>query len=228
MILVTTIIPDTPHDLFLSKLEMHLHKEEVNRIKSINNIVQAQRSGVGSLLVAHIVNRISGVPSRAINMHRYSSGKPFLPDFPNLHYNISHTANMVVASIGDHPTGVDIEAISTARMPIAKRFFSKAELKMLEQCKETDRDALFFELWTARESFAKATGTGIFASIGHFIPEKITDDWQVNDETGIWTIRHYRYGEKFIIALCIAKDKEFPGTIETIGIEKLWDRVGGK
>lgn len=223
MQLIATIVPEIPHNLFLSKLEMHLHEDEVKRIKEIGNIAQAQRSGIGSLLVAHIVSGISGVPMRGISMHRYSSGKPFLPDFPNLHYNISHTHNMVVVAVGDHVMGVDIEAISAARMAIAKRFFSKLELEMLKHCKKRYLDTLFFELWTARESFAKATGTGIFASISHFIPEKVEDGWQINDETtGLWAIRHYRYGDNFVIALCVAKEKEFPEAIETIKLEKLW------
>jgi 4'-phosphopantetheinyl transferase len=223
MQLVATIIPEIPHDLFLSKLEMHLHSEEIKRIKEISNIMQAQRSGIGSLLVAHIVNGISGVPKRGISMHRYPSGKPFLPDFPNLHFNISHTNNIVVAAVGNHVVGIDIETVSTARMSIAKRFFSKSELELLKHCKKRELDTLFFELWTARESFAKATGTGIFASISHFIPEKIENGWQVNDKTtGIWSIRHYRYGDNFVIALCVAKEKEFPEAIETIELEKLW------
>jgi len=224
MQLVATIIPEIPHNLFLSKLEMHLHQDEVKRVREISNIVQAQRSGIGSLLVAHIVSGISGLPMRGISMHRYLNGKPFLPDFPNLHYNISHTHNMVVVAVGNHTMGVDIEAISTARMAIAKRFFSKSEFEMLENSENGDRDSLFFELWTARESFAKAIGTGIFASISHFIPEKVKDRWQVNDETtGVWTIQHYHYGDNFIIALCVAKEKEFPETIETLTIEQLWE-----
>lgn len=223
MQLVATIIPEVPHDLFMSKLEMHLHEDEIKRIKDISNVVQAQRSGIGSLLIAHIVNRASGVPTRGISIHRYPSGKPFLPDFPNLHYNISHTDNIVVMAMGNHVTGVDIEGISKARMPVAKRFFSKAELEMLAHCKKQDVDALFFELWTARESYAKATGIGIFGSISHFIPEKVEEGWQVKDEaTGIWDIRHYNYGGNFIIALCVMKEKVFPEGIETIGIEQLW------
>jgi 4'-phosphopantetheinyl transferase len=223
MQLAATIIPEIPHDLFLSKLEMHLHKDEIKRVKGISNTVQAQRSGVGSLLIAHIVNRISRVPTNGISMHRYPGGKPFLPDFPNLHFNISHTNNVVVVAIGNYPIGIDIEAISTARIAVAKRFFSTPELDMLKHCKKRELDALFFELWTARESFAKAIGTGIFASINHFIPVKNKNGWQVNDETrGIWTIHHYPYGINFIIALCIAKEKEFPIAVETIEIEKLW------
>lgn len=223
MQLIATIIPEIPHDLFLSKLEKHLHEDEVKRISGISNIVQAQRSGIGSLLVAHMVNGISGIPMCGISMHRHPGGKPFLPDFPNLYYNISHTHNMVIAAVGNHEMGVDIEVISTARMAIANRFFSKPELELLKHCKKRDLDTLFFELWTARESFAKATGTGIFASISHFIPEKVEDGWLVNDEaTGIWAIHHYRYGDNFVIALCVAEEKEFPEAIETITVKQLW------
>ena len=40
---------------------------------------------------------------------RGPGGKPFFPDFPAVHWNLSHTAGAVLAGVSDRPLGVDIE-----------------------------------------------------------------------------------------------------------------------
>jgi 4'-phosphopantetheinyl transferase len=224
MELVGTLIPTLPHEQLISMLNEQLHENEVNRIKGISNKDQAFRSATGSLLLAKMVCRISGYPVSSISIHRYSNGKPFLPDFPNLHFNISHTDNIAVLAINSRPIGIDIERVTPARMAIADRFFSKDEKEMLNQCpSESERDKLFFELWTARESFVKAIGIGIFSSMEQFAPQQNASGWQVTQEgTGQWNIRHYKFMSDYIVALC-SKSPIFPEEIEQIEFKTLFD-----
>ena len=223
MELVATLIPDLPHEKLISMLNEQIEENEVNRIMGITNNDHALRSAAGSLLLAHMVCRISGYPVPSISIHRYPNGKPFLPDFPNLHFNISHTDKLAILAIDSHLIGVDIESISTARMAVADRFFSKSEREMLNSCPQSQRDSLFFELWTARESFVKAIGIGIFSSMGLFEPERVASGWQINHaETGLWNIRHYKFMSDYIVALC-SKNKVFPEAIEQIEFMSLFD-----
>jgi 4'-phosphopantetheinyl transferase len=223
MELVATLIPDLPHKELISMLNDQIEENEVNRIMSITNVDQAFRSAAGSLLLAQMVCRISGYPVSSISIHRYPNGKPFLPDFPNLHFNISHTDHLAVLAIDTKLVGVDIEKISTARMAVANRFFSESEKEMLKNCTKAKRDRLFFELWTIRESFVKAIGCGIFGTMGDFTPEKNESGWIVNHpDTGLWNIRHYNLSADYIVALC-SKNQVFPEAIEMIDFMKLFD-----
>lgn len=65
-------------------------------------------------------------------------------------------------------------------MAIAKRYFSKQEIKILENQKEHERMATFFQWWTIKEAYVKSAGlkllTGIKTSVNS-IPHKWT--WQV-------------------------------------------------
>ena len=223
MELVATLIPNLPHKKLISMLNQQIEENEVNRIMSITNEDHAFRSAAGSLLLAQMVCRISGYPVSSISIHRYPNGKPFLPDFPNLHFNITHTHHLAVLAIDTKLVGVDIEKVSKARMAVAKRFFSESEKEMLNACTADQRDKLFFELWTIRESFVKAIGCGIFGTMGDFTPEKNGSVWQVNHiESGLWNIKHYNLSTDYLVALC-SKSQEFPEAIEMIDFMKLFD-----
>ena len=223
MELVATLIPDLPHEKLISMLNDQMEVNEVNRIMGITNNDHAFRSAAGSLLLAHMVCRISGYPVSSISIHRYPNGKPFLPDFPNLHFNISHTDHLAVLAIDTQLVGIDIEKVSTARMAVADRFFGTNEKEMLKNCPKGKRDSLFFELWTARESFVKAIGIGIFNSMGEYSAERTALGWQVNHaETGLWNIRHYKLLSDYTVGLC-SKTQVFPEAIEEIEFMSLFE-----
>ena len=40
-----------------------------------------------------------------------SAGKPFLPDRPDIHFSISHSDEVVMCVVADHPVGCDVERI---------------------------------------------------------------------------------------------------------------------
>lgn len=76
-------------------------------------------------------------------------GKPYFPDFPDVHFNLSHTDGAVLAGLSDQPLGVDIEKIR----PLSPR--AKARLADGETEKE------FFRSWVRREARSKRSGAGI-------------------------------------------------------------------
>ena len=88
-------------------------------------------------------------------------GKPFLPDYPELHYNLTHADGITACIVSDRECGIDGEKVRPYRPNVLKRAFSDAEREMLENAPESERDMLFFRLWTLKESYVKAIGIGI-------------------------------------------------------------------
>lgn len=88
-------------------------------------------------------------------------GKPYLKDFPNIHYNISHTDGLVACGIGDRQLGIDVERIRPFRNTILRRVFSDAERRHMDEIPEPERSQYFFRIWTLKESYLKASGLGI-------------------------------------------------------------------
>ena len=49
-------------------------------------------------------------------------GKPFFPDRPDLHFNLSHSGETVLCALSPSPVGCDAETISSAQPELAARF----------------------------------------------------------------------------------------------------------
>lgn len=119
--------------------------------------------------------------------------KPYFVN-SNFKFNLSHSGNMVMCIISDIEVGCDIEQIRKIDLEIAKRFFNKSEYNLIMNEKEENRTAMFFRLWTLKESYIKCNGTGIVGLkdssivIENNIP-------RVNYESEIFD---YKLGEIFI------------------------------
>lgn len=78
---------------------------------------------------------------------REQGGKPFFPDFPEIHFNISHSHGAAVVVLHDNSIGIDVEKLR----PAPKRLSAG----------KTDEE--FFRLWTAQEATVKRRGGSIAA-----------------------------------------------------------------
>lgn len=76
-------------------------------------------------------------------------GKPYFPEHPEVHFNLSHTSGAALAGLSDCPLGVDIEKIR----PISQR--------SMERIAGVDSAAEFFRSWVRREARVKRGGAGI-------------------------------------------------------------------
>lgn len=92
-------------------------------------------------------------------LDKTQKGKPYLRDFPDIFFNISHCDGLVVCAVGNSEQGVDAEPIKPVRKNVVARCFSENEQKQLAVSKNPD--LLFTRLWTLKESYVKFTGTGI-------------------------------------------------------------------
>ena len=84
----------------------------------------------------------------------HPGGKPYFPEYPDLHFSLSHTKGAALAAISRFPIGVDVEFHRSVR--------KNTERRLLET---PHGDLTLFELWTLRESWFKLTGKGDLRSI---------------------------------------------------------------
>ena len=105
------------------------------------------------------------------------SGKPVLKDFPELHFNLSHSEDIALCAISHNPVGIDVEYLDKEInfLDIAKRFFNKSEYEILKTI--SDREKLkpaFFKLWTQKEAYLKSQGKGVSAGLEIEIPKEFS------------------------------------------------------
>ena len=87
-------------------------------------------------------------------------GKPYLKDFPDIFFNISHSADAVACAVADCDVGVDVQAHRKLSKHIERKFHSE-ERRFLERLPYECREKAFFDIWTRKESFMKADGRGL-------------------------------------------------------------------
>ncbi len=103
-------------------------------------------------------------------------GKPYLKEFPDIHYNISHSNGLVVCGIGDRKLGIDVERIRPFRENLQKKVLSDEERHRLKEIQPEGQNEYFFRLWTLKESYVKAIGCGITIPLKN-ISFEWKDEW---------------------------------------------------
>lgn len=90
---------------------------------------------------------------------RHEQSKPYFPDHPHCHFNLSHSGCFALCAVDEHPVGTDIEIIRPHHPKLAQRICNAEELVWLEQ--QPDKITALCQLWTRKEALVKYTGTGL-------------------------------------------------------------------
>ena len=163
---------------------------------------------------------------------KYSEhGRPEIanPATPPLRFNLTHTAGLAACVVTlSADCGIDAEKISARHNPIgvAKRMFSEAETRELEQLQGDAYLEHFFSRWTLREAYVKALGIGI-----SFPTRKLTFTLDgdnavavsfhpdIEDRPEDWHFQLLRPTEEHVAAVAIRRNGETDKKVVTRFIE---------
>jgi 4'-phosphopantetheinyl transferase len=189
---------------------------------------------IGRGMARRLIGEQTGVDPSQIEFGLEQYGKPFViaPGDAARPFNVAHTSGLVLcglaekspamtqaASVSSVQLGVDVEAIDRRTDPaIAERFFSKPEVDHLRACVgEADRRLNFLRIWTLKESFIKAIGTGMSTPLADFAFEQIDSERPVirmlSDELDVgndWQFSVFEPRPGFIAATAICTGKQTP------------------
>jgi|LGOV01.1.fsa_nt_gb 4'-phosphopantetheinyl transferase len=107
-----------------------------------------------------------GLDESLLKIDTYKNGKPFLKNYPEIHFNISHSEKIALCSFSNRNLGADIEVISPIDLKIAKEFFYDDEYQTILNSKNPKET--FFDYWVLKESYMKATGLGFKLPLNAF------------------------------------------------------------
>jgi len=99
-----------------------------------------------------------------IVISKTEQGKPYLKYYPELSFNLSHSGDHVLfAMTSQGQLGVDIEVCKPRAnlVGLVDKCFAKEEQAYWKQLPEADQVQAFYDFWTQKEAFVKATGFGI-------------------------------------------------------------------
>ena len=150
-------------------------------------------------------------------LERGPYGKPYLVDYPAIHFSVSHSGTYWGCAMGDSSVGLDLEERGSRlarengketlhrRQHVATRYFSPEEADWIEQ----NGEEAFFQLWVRKEAYGKFLGRGITKEILKF---PLIQDGHLLDslEDACFTSIEPRGN---LIGACCGKDKIFPKDI---------------
>lgn len=136
-----------------------VHTKKIKRILKQRIKQNADNMLIGEILAKVAIKKTFDIDIAKQEFAYTEYGKPYVFNYPNVHFNLSHSGEYVICSVSDNPVGVDIQKISEYNPDVAERVCCEKELKQIED--SLDKASEFTKLWTQKEAILKMYGTGI-------------------------------------------------------------------
>ena len=136
-----------------------------------------------------VAQKLKHSPSELI-IKKAEHGKPYLADYPQLAFNLSHSADKFILAIAlNCQLGIDIESCKRRVNldGLVNKCFASEEITYWRQLPDTEKPQAFYRFWTRKEAFVKATGKGIVLGLNACVinPKKPQEFLRVPAQCGI-------------------------------------------
>lgn len=108
-----------------------------------------------------------GCKPQEIQFSYSDRGKPYIQNSKGIHFNLAHSQDLAIYAVSsDREVGIDLEYINPQCdiEGIAQRYFSPSEYKLITGFGDRNQSSAiqaFYQAWTLKEAYGKATGQGI-------------------------------------------------------------------
>lgn len=141
-----------------------------------------------------------------IIIQKANYGKPYLANYKNIHFNLSHSGDWVLCGVGDNPIGIDVEQIDDKNLFIAEKVYTKEERDYLFAQNENDRIRLFYSIWTLKESYIKNVGRGLSIPLKSFMLKFEGENIKIliqGEENENYSFNMQELDKRHYMALCV-------------------------
>ena len=193
-----------------------LSQEEQRRAARFRFERDMKRFIVGHGILRVLLGFYLNIESSRVRLSYGEKGKPTLADKWNtriIHFNMSKSDDLALyAFTRDHEIGIDVERMrDIPEMDrIVERFFSVRENASFKTLPEDQKREGFFNCWTRKEAFLKATGDGLFYPLERFVvslrPGEKTRILSINgdEKAGLkWLLKELKPAPGFVAAVAV-------------------------
>jgi 4'-phosphopantetheinyl transferase len=136
-----------------------------------------QRSALRQATAQRVLAKQLGLPADAIGVDHDPGGRPLLhgPVGRGLHISLATRAGLVVVGLAEQPIGVDVERVEPdGQQPLA--VLHPSERAILLALPPAARPSTFARLWSAKEAYVKALGTGFLQPPESFAVRLVSEE----------------------------------------------------
>ena len=163
-------------------------------------------------LLRGLLGAYTGEDAGRVGLRLSSSGKPYLADRSDLHFNLSHCEDRGVLAVARRSVGVDLERIRDVpeALPIAEHLFAASETSALRTFPPEAQSEAFLRCWTRKEAFVKGKGEGLLTPLTSFevTLDSVPRDLVLLDNPvqGKWRLHNLDAGPGWIGALAVERE----------------------
>lgn len=205
----------------------YISEERKNRIIRYLFIEDQIRSLVSELLLRISAVGQWGIEHETISFDYNDYGKPQFRNYPDFHFNISHSGQWVAIALDYSPVGIDIEQIRPIDFTLAKHFFTNEEIQQLLSQPIEYRINFFYKLWTLKESYIKAVGRGSSLPLQSFSFDLTHEDIRLQtalEDDHNWFFKQYQINSNYELAVS-GFHKDIPEHIQIISLSSLISQI---
>ena len=193
----------------LPTLESTLSPEEKARADRFHFQSDRNRFVAARGLLRKLLGGYLQQPPSSLEFSHAPHGKPCLSGengSSGLCFNLSHSSSLAVYAFARKRTlGIDVEQIraDSAGEEIAKRYFSAREVSDLQTLAAEERVESFFQCWTRKEAYLKATGMGLQIPLDSFSVSLLPGE-PAQFLAGVeprWHLQAFRPAEGYVAAI---------------------------
>ncbi|RCW92498.1 4'-phosphopantetheinyl transferase family protein [Winogradskyella arenosi] len=162
-----------PEDIKVFKIQFTTYEPMVSYLWTLLNITEQDRAEryhfkkdknrfvICRALLKLLISDETNLNVSEINLKKGKYHKPYLPQNPALHFNVSHSEDYAIMAIGNCELGVDVEFVNEQFQykDIIPAVCTEDEMDWIK--KTSDSLETFYKIWTRKEALVKAMGTGI-------------------------------------------------------------------
>jgi 4'-phosphopantetheinyl transferase len=133
-----------------------LHITELFYVKTnaseLNNRVEKARTNslYAELLLRYLACKILKIPNNQVILKRNLFDKPYLMNYNNFFFNISHSEDFVICVVSSNEVGADIQKVKPTLIEITKKLYNLSN--------KTENLDEFYNRWVKEESYIKYLG----------------------------------------------------------------------
>ncbi|WP_349959992.1 4'-phosphopantetheinyl transferase superfamily protein [Rhizobium sp. ZPR3] len=145
-----------------------LSEAEKSRAAAFRSCAARRLFVAGRVLCRRVIANLLGCAPQALSLAITPSGRPYLRDYPDIDFNLSHTGDRVALAIcRGGRIGIDIERLDAfsekEASEIMPMILSEQELDQVYQLDERHRHDVFLACWVQKEAALKCFGQGFLA-----------------------------------------------------------------
>ncbi|WP_185897381.1 4'-phosphopantetheinyl transferase family protein [Paenibacillus zeisoli] len=201
-----------------------LPEERRRKLLGFRFLQDMLRGVTGDLLTRAVLSQMLNCRAAELEFGTNLYGKPILLGHgQNTSFNVSHSGDWVVMAAGPSGRiGIDIERINVMDPEVARQFYTKEEYNsILSHPLHQERLLQFFRIWTAKESYIKATGKGLSIPLDSFSTVEGDAIAKVQlIEGDLWYFRTFSLEEGYVLTAC-ADTYDFNAELQTLDIKSI-------